>query len=90
MKKSASAMLLFFGAVAVLFTCISLFTTLHAAPVAAVGGVADLTSLDLSTQIAAVRPWGMEFYPNLHLKPGEFEGAPPPRAFTDADKSEVQ
>ena len=90
MKRNALGMSLFFAAVVLVAVMLMWFTGSGAVSVPIAGGSADLTGLDLHTQIAAVQPEGMAYYPNLHLAPGEFENAPAPRSFTDADKSQVQ
>nr|WP_308624680.1 sensor histidine kinase [uncultured Eisenbergiella sp.] len=90
MKRNAMGMTVFFAAVVLVAALLMFFTGSGAVSVPSENGAADLTGMDLTAQIAAVQPDGMAYYPNLHLVPGEFEGAPAPRSFTDADKSQVQ
>lgn len=90
MKQNAPGMIIFFTAVVLVSALLMLFTGSRAVSMPTENGGADLTGLDLHTEIAAVQPGGMEYYPNLYIAPGEFENAPAPRAFTDADKSQVQ
>lgn len=90
MKRNAMGMTVFFAAVVLVSALLLQFTGSGAVFVPSENGAADLTKLELTTQIAAVQPDGMAYYPNLHLAPGAFEGAPPPRSFTEADKSRVQ
>ena len=80
MKRNALGMSLFFAAVVLVAVMLMWFTGSGAVSVPIAGGSADLTGFDLHTQIAAVQPEGMAYYPNLHLAPGEFENAPAPRS----------
>lgn len=81
---------IFFTAVILVGALLMQFTGTGAVSVPTLGGAADLSGLDLHAQIAAVQPGGFAYYPDRHLAPGGFEGAPAPRAFTDADKFHVQ
>lgn len=90
MKTKSVSILLFFGVIAVLFSTISLFTAIPSADVEVDGGAADLTGLDLSREVAAVRPEHFDYYPGAYRFPGSFEDAPLPRFFTGADKSGYQ
>ena len=90
MKTKSVSILLFFGVIAVLFSIISLFTAIPSADVEVDGGAADLTGLDLSREIATVRPEYFDYYPGAYRFPGSFEDAPLPRFFTGADKSGYQ
>lgn len=89
-KNAALGMGAFFAAVILVAALLMQFTGIGAVSVPTSGGAADISGLDLHAQIAAVQPGGFAYYPGQHLAPGEFEGAPAPRAFTDADKSQVQ
>lgn len=90
MKTKAANIVLFFGIIALLFSAISVFTAVPSTEVSVEGGGADLTGIDLSRQVAAVRPERFDYYPGVYLSPGSFDGAPAPRYFTDADKSDYQ
>ena len=90
MKTKAFNMLLFFGVIALLFFAISLFTSTPSADVEVADGTADLAGVDLSREVAAVRPEHFDYYPGVYLFPGSFADAPAPRFFTNADKSDYQ
>lgn len=90
MKTKAANIVLFFGIIALLFSAISVFTAVPSTEISVEGGGADLTGIDLSRQVAAVRPERFDYYPGVYLSPGSFDGAPAPRYFTDADKSDYQ
>lgn len=90
MKRNALGMGLFFSVVVLVAASLMWLTGSGAVAIPSSGGLADLTGLDLHTQIAAVQPDGMDYYPGLYLAPGEFESAPAPRSFTNADKSRGQ
>lgn len=90
MKTKAANIILFFGIIALLFSVISVFTTVSSTEIFVEGGEADLTGLDLSDQVAAVRPKNFDYYPGVYVFPGSFGGAPAPRYFTDADKFDYQ
>lgn len=90
MKGNAFRVALFFLVVVMATSGILIFTGSGAVNVQSEDGEADVTGVDLHTGIAAVRPEGMDYYPGVHLAPGEFETAPAPRIFTSADKSREQ
>lgn len=90
MKTKAANIVLFFGIIALLFSAISVFTAVPSTEISVEGGEADLTEIDLSHEVAAVRPERFDYYPGVYLSPGSFDGAPAPRYFTDADKSDYQ
>lgn len=90
MKTKAANTVLFFGIIALLFSAISVFTAVPSTEISVEEGGADLTGIDLSREVAAVRPERFDYYPGVYLSPGSFDGAPAPRYFTDADKSDYQ
>lgn len=90
MKTKAANIVLFFGIIALLFSAISVFTAVPSTEILVERGAADLTGIDLSRQVAAVRPERFDYYPGVYLSPGSFDSAPAPRYFTDADKSDYQ
>lgn len=70
---------LFITVTVLLFFLISLFTATASVEIQTVSGSADLTGLDLSREVAKVRPEHFDYYPGVYLFPGEFETAPAPR-----------
>lgn len=90
MKAKAANIVLFFGVIVLLFSVISVFTAVPSTEISVEGGGADLTGIDLSCEVAAVRPERFDYYPGVYLFPGSFDGAPAPRYFTDADKFDYQ
>lgn len=90
MKTKAADIILFFGIIALLFSIISVFTAVPSTELSVENGRADLTGIDLSREVAAVRPERFDYYPGVYLSPGTFGSAPVPRYFTDADKSDYQ
>lgn len=90
MKRSTLSIAVFLAAAVIFTSLLTLFGSGSMTTVSSQGGRADLSALDLDDQIAVVRPDGMEFYPDLHLEPGAFDGAPTPRSFTNEDKSATQ
>lgn len=90
MKTKAANIALFFGIIALLFSVISMFTAVPSTEILVEDGGADLTGLDLSHEMAAVRPECFDYYPGAYLFPGSFTDAPAPRFFTNADKSDYQ
>lgn len=88
MKTKAANIVLFFGIIALLFSVLSVLTACPSTEIAVKDGRADLTGLDLTKEVAAVRPEHFDYYPGLYVFPGDFEEAPAPRYFTDADKSD--
>lgn len=79
----------FFAAVILVAALLMQFTGTGAVSVPTSGGAADLSGLDLHAQIAAVQPGGLPTTPPTPC-PRRVRGRPAPRAFTDADKSQVQ
>lgn len=90
MKTKAAGIVLLFSIIALLFSAIIVFTAAPSAEVNVEAGGADLTALDLSREVAAVRPERFEYYPGVYLFPGSFANAPEPRFFTEADKFDYQ
>lgn len=90
MRAKAAKIGVFFGIIALLFSVIMVFTAVPSTEVSVEKGVADLTGLDLSGEVAAVRPEHFDYYPGVYLSPGSFSEAPAPRSFTGADKSDYQ
>lgn len=90
MKTKAANIVLFFGIIALLFSAIGVFTAVPSTEISVEGGGAGLTGIDLSREVAAVRPERFDYYPGVYLSPGSFDGAPAPRYFTGADKSDYQ
>lgn len=90
MKVKAANIVLFFGIVALLFSVIVVFTAVPSTEILVEDGGADLTGVDLSGEVAAVRPEHFDYYPGVYLLPGSFGDAPAPRYFTGADKSDYQ
>ena len=60
MKRNALGMGLFFSVVVLVAASLMWFTGSGAVAIPSSGGSADLTGLDLHTQIAAVQPDGMD------------------------------
>lgn len=90
MKTRAVNVVLFFAVVALLFLAVSLCTAVSSVDVQVQDGAADLNGLDLSREVAAVRPEHFEYYPGEYLFPGTFGDTAVPRSFTDVDKTDYQ
>ena len=88
MRGNWRGVLLFLGAIGVVFSLLIFFTMRSSVPIYAEGGAADLTGVDLSQEVAAVQPEEFLFYPQVLLSPGDFEGGlspavlPPPTGGT--------
>lgn len=91
MRRKAARIVLFFGLVALMFTVIGALTGWDMVSISTQDGWGDLSGLDLSGEIARVRPEGFAFYPDAHLFPEDFRaGAPEGRSFQSADQYTVQ
>ena len=90
MKTKAVNILLFFAVIALLFSVVAACTVTPSSEIPVEAGEAELTGLDLSREVACVRPEHFDYYPGVYLFPGSFADAPAPRFFTGADKSDYQ